>query len=214
MWKVSWIGRKSPKSCGRKNSTKIHGAISAGTVSLAVSAVSWKISVFFMTGLLIKLTSRGPVFYQQSRVGMDNREFHMLKFRSMVQDAEDKTGPVWAKANDPRVTKIGKFLRRSSIDELPQLINVLKGEMSLVGPRPERKVFVEEFRQYVPKYAERHRVRSGMTGWAQVNGLRGQSPIEDRTRYDVYYIENWSIWFDIKIILMTFMTIVRGENAY
>ena len=133
---------------------------------------------------------------------------------SMRVDAEKATGPVWAKANDPRVTRIGKFLRRSSLDELPQLINVLKGEMSLVGPRPERKVFVEQFRQAIPKYAERHRVRSGMTGWAQVNGLRGQSPIEQRTRFDVYYIESWSLWFDIKIILMTFMAIIRGENAY
>jgi exopolysaccharide biosynthesis polyprenyl glycosylphosphotransferase len=170
--------------------------------------------IFLFIGFVIKLGSKGSVFYRQSRVGMDNREFLMLKFRSMVENAENETGPVWAKSNDPRVTVIGKFLRRSSIDELPQLINVFKGEMSLVGPRPERKVFVEEFQQYIPKYAERHRVRSGMTGWAQVNGLRGQSPIEDRTRYDVYYIENWSLWFDIKIILMTFMTIVRGENAY
>jgi exopolysaccharide biosynthesis polyprenyl glycosylphosphotransferase len=170
--------------------------------------------VFLFIGILIKLGSRGPVFFKQSRVGMDNKEFSMLKFRSMVVDAEDKTGPVWAKKDDPRVTGIGKFLRRTSVDELPQLINVMKGDMSLVGPRPERKVFVDEFQQYIPKYAERHRVRSGMTGWAQVNGLRGQSPIEERTRYDVYYIENWSLWFDIKIILMTFMTIVRGENAY
>lgn len=109
---------------------------------------------------------------------------------------------------------IGRFLRRTSLDELPQLINVIRGEMSLVGPRPERKVFVEQFRQLIPQYAERHRVRSGVTGWAQVNGLRGQSPIEDRTRYDVYYIENWSLWFDIKIILLTFLAIIRGENAY
>jgi exopolysaccharide biosynthesis polyprenyl glycosylphosphotransferase len=163
---------------------------------------------------LIKVTSSGPVFYRQKRVGLDGQEFTMLKFRSMIADAEGKTGPVWAKANDPRVTFIGKFLRRSSLDELPQLINVVKGEMSLVGPRPERKVFVEEFQRNIPKYAERHRVRSGVTGWAQVNGLRGQSPIEDRTRYDVFYIENWSLWFDIKIILMTLITIVRGENAY
>jgi len=138
----------------------------------------------------------------------------MLKFRSMVVDAEKESGPVWAAANDPRTTMIGRFLRRTSLDELPQLINVIRGEMSLVGPRPERKVFVEQFRQLIPQYAERHRVRSGVTGWAQVNGLRGQSPIEDRTRYDVYYIENWSLWFDIKIILLTFLAIIRGENAY
>ncbi len=170
--------------------------------------------LFLLIALIIKLTSPGPVFYRQQRVGLDGREFTMLKFRSMVVDAEKHTGPVWAQKNDPRVTPIGRFLRRTSLDELPQLINVLKGEMSLVGPRPERKVFVEQFQRHIPKYAERHRVRSGMTGWAQVNGLRGQSPIEERTRYDVYYIENWSLWFDIKIILLTFVAIVKGENAY
>jgi exopolysaccharide biosynthesis polyprenyl glycosylphosphotransferase len=170
--------------------------------------------LLFTIAFLIKISSKGPVYYRQKRVGMDGNEFTMLKFRSMILDAESKTGPVWAKENDPRVTWIGKFLRRSSLDELPQLMNVLKGEMSVVGPRPERKVFVDEFQQRIPKYAERHRVRSGVTGWAQVNGLRGQSPIEDRTHYDVFYIENWSLWFDIKIILMTMLAIVRGENAY
>ncbi|GAB4370329.1 MAG: undecaprenyl-phosphate glucose phosphotransferase [Calditrichia bacterium] len=170
--------------------------------------------LFLLIALLIKLTSPGPVFYKQPRVGMDGMEFTMIKFRSMRTDAEKHTGPVWAKANDPRVTPVGRILRRTSLDELPQLINVLRGDMSLVGPRPERKVFVEQFQQSIPKYAERHRVRSGMTGWAQVNGLRGQSPIDERTRYDVYYIENWSLWFDLKIILMTFAAIIRGENAY
>jgi exopolysaccharide biosynthesis polyprenyl glycosylphosphotransferase len=170
--------------------------------------------LFLIIAVLVKLGSKGPVFYKQNRIGLDGREFNMLKFRSMIGEAEKNTGPVWAKKNDPRVTTIGRFLRRTSLDELPQLINVLKGEMSLVGPRPERKKFVYEFQQYIPKYTERHRVRSGVTGWAQVNGLRGQSPIEKRTQYDVYYIENWSLWFDIKIILMTFMAIIRGENAY
>ena len=167
-----------------------------------------------LVALLIKISSRGPVFYQQERVGLDGQEFKMIKFRTMMVDAEKESGPVWAKKDDPRTTSLGKFLRRTSIDEFPQLLNVLKGEMSLVGPRPERLVFVKQFQQQVPKYAERHRVRSGVTGWAQVNGLRGQSPIEERTRYDVYYIENWSLWFDTKIILMTFMAIFRGENAY
>ncbi len=167
-----------------------------------------------LMAVLVKTGSAGPVFYRQKRVGLDGKEFTMLKFRSMRQDAEEKTGPVWAQANDPRVTPLGSFLRRSSLDELPQLFNVLAGDMSLVGPRPERKFFVDQFQQEIPKYAERHRVRSGMTGWAQVNGQRGQSPIEDRTRFDVYYIENWSLGFDIKIILMTFMAIIRGENAY
>jgi lipopolysaccharide/colanic/teichoic acid biosynthesis glycosyltransferase len=132
----------------------------------------------------------------------------------MVQNAEQSSGPIWAKKSDPRVTAIGKFLRRTSLDELPQIINVIKGDMSIVGPRPERPHFVNKFKSYIPKYSERHRVRSGITGWAQVNGLRGQSPIEERTRYDVYYIENWSLWFDIKILIMTFLAIVRGENAY
>lgn len=183
-------------------------------IGVSVLALVLLSPLFALLAVIIKLTSPGPVFYRQQRVGLDGREFTMLKFRSMVADAEKQTGPVWARKNDPRVTAIGRILRRTSLDELPQLINVLKGEMSLVGPRPERKVFVEKFREYIPKYAERHRVRSGMTGWAQVNGLRGQSPIEERTRYDVYYIENWSLWFDIKIILLTFAAIVRGENAY
>ncbi len=170
--------------------------------------------LFLLISLLIKLTSPGAVLYRQKRVSLDGREFEMLKFRSMRSDAEAQTGPVWAQQDDPRVTPIGRILRRTSLDELPQLINVLKGEMSLVGPRPERQHFVEQFRAHVPQYLERHRVRCGMTGWAQVNGLRGQSSIEERTRYDLYYIENWSLWFDIKIILMTFAEIVRGENAY
>lgn len=170
--------------------------------------------LLLLIALLIKVTSRGPVLYVQERVGLDGREFRMLKFRSMRTDAEAHSGPVWATADDPRATVIGRVLRRASLDELPQLINVLKGEMSIVGPRPERRHFVEQFQQQIPRYVERHRVRSGMTGWAQVNGLRGQSPISERTRYDVYYIENWSLWFDVKIIIMTFIAILRGENAY
>jgi exopolysaccharide biosynthesis polyprenyl glycosylphosphotransferase len=170
--------------------------------------------LLLILAVLIKINSAGPVLFKQKRIGLDGKEFIMLKFRSMVVDAEKETGPVWARQKDPRTTAIGRFLRRTSLDELPQLINVVRGEMSLVGPRPERRVFVDQFRQQIPQYAERHRVRSGVTGWAQVNGLRGQSPIAERTRYDVYYIENWSLWFDIKIILLTFLAIVRGENAY
>jgi exopolysaccharide biosynthesis polyprenyl glycosylphosphotransferase len=170
--------------------------------------------LLLLLALLVKLTSRGPVFYLQNRIGLDGKEFNMLKFRSMMVDAEAATGPVWAKKGDPRVTPIGSFLRRTSLDELPQLINVLLGDMSLVGPRPERPHFVSDFQNYIPQYAERHRVRSGVTGWAQVNGLRGQSPIEERTKYDIYYIENWSLWFDLKIIILTFLVIIRGENAY
>jgi exopolysaccharide biosynthesis polyprenyl glycosylphosphotransferase len=170
--------------------------------------------LFLFLSMLIKITSKGPVFYLQKRVGMDGNEFNIIKFRSMGKNAEATTGPVWAKKDDARVTLIGKFLRRTSLDELPQLINVLRGDMSLIGPRPERPHFVKEFQVNIPKYLERHRVRSGITGWAQVNGLRGQSPIEERTKYDIHYIENWSIWFDIKIIILTFIAIFKGENAY
>jgi exopolysaccharide biosynthesis polyprenyl glycosylphosphotransferase len=163
---------------------------------------------------LVKLTSPGPVFYRQGRVGRDGRQFQMLKFRSMRSDAEAKTGPVWTVENDPRVTGIGRFLRRFSLDELPQLWNVLRGDMSLVGPRPERQVFVEKFSQELPRYFERHRVRSGLTGWAQVHGLRGNTSVEERTLYDLHYVENWSLALDVKIILMTIHHVLRGENAY
>ncbi|NIV03806.1 MAG: undecaprenyl-phosphate glucose phosphotransferase, partial [Calditrichae bacterium] len=183
-------------------------------VVVSVASIIVLSPLFFVIAFLIKVTSKGPIFYAQPRVGLDGREFMMLKFRSMRTDAEADSGPVWASQKDPRVTPVGKILRRSSLDELPQLFNVLASDMSLVGPRPERRHFVEQFQEYIPKYIERHRVRSGMTGWAQVNGLRGQSPVEERTRYDLYYIENWSLWFDLKIIVMTFMEIIRGENAY
>ncbi|MEZ4388501.1 MAG: undecaprenyl-phosphate glucose phosphotransferase [Candidatus Krumholzibacteriia bacterium] len=162
----------------------------------------------------VKLTSRGPVFYRQDRVGRDGREFSMIKFRTMRRDAESASGPVWAQAHDPRVTPLGRVLRRWSLDELPQFWNVLRGDMSLVGPRPERKVFVEQFSEQMPRYFERHRVKSGLTGWAQVNGLRGNTSIEARTLYDLHYVENWSVWLDLRILLMTAHHVVRGENAY
>ena len=183
---------------------------------IVVSAVSlFLLSPFLiLIALIVKLSSPGPVFYKQKRVGLDGAQFEIIKFRSMRHDAEHKTGPVWANSNDPRVTGFGKFLRRTSLDELPQLFNVIRGDMSLVGPRPERPSFVQEFQSFIPKYRERHRVRSGITGWAQVNGLRGQSSIEERTRYDIYYIENWSLIFDIKILIMTILAIIKGENAY
>ncbi len=172
------------------------------------------VPVFVVLALAIKLTSRGPVLYRQPRVGRDGREFGMLKFRSMRLDAETASGPVWTVENDPRVTPIGRLLRRWSLDELPQLWNVLRGDMSLVGPRPERMVFVEKFTQEMPRYFERHRVKSGLTGWAQVNGLRGNTSIEARTLYDLHYVENWSVWLDIRILLMTVNHILRGDNAY
>jgi exopolysaccharide biosynthesis polyprenyl glycosylphosphotransferase len=167
-----------------------------------------------LIGLLIKLDSQGPIFFLQERVGLDGKTFNVIKFRTMRTDAEKETGPVWAQKDDPRVTRIGRFLRRFSLDELPQLINVLKGEMSLVGPRPERPHFVEQFKKEIPKYLDRHRVKTGMTGWAQVNGLRGNAPIEERTKYDLYYIENWSLVFDLKIILKTLRAVLFGKDAY
>jgi Undecaprenyl-phosphate glucose phosphotransferase len=163
--------------------------------------------LMFIISLLIKLTSEGPILYRQERVGMDGRRFQMLKFRTMKVDAERETGPVWAKENDPRRTKIGSFLRKMSLDELPQLFNVLKGEMSLIGPRPERPHFVEEFRNRIPSYMLRHKIKAGMTGWAQVNGWRGNTALEKRIEHDLYYIQNWSIGFDLRIL---FMTLWRG----
>ncbi len=170
--------------------------------------------VFALLALVIKATSPGPVFFHQERVGLDGKTFRVIKFRTMRTEAEKETGPVWAAKNDPRTTQVGRILRRFSLDELPQLVNVLKGEMSLVGPRPERPFFVEQFKDQIPKYLDRHRVKVGMTGWAKVIGLRGNAPIEERTKYDVYYMENWSIVFDVKIILKTLRAVLFGKDAY
>ena len=170
--------------------------------------------VFLLLAALVKLTSPGPVLYLQERVGLDGNPFQVMKFRSMKIGAETTTGPIWAKKADPRTTGLGRFMRRFSLDELPQLFNVLKGEMSLVGPRPERPHFVEQFKKDVPKYLDRHRVKTGMTGWAQVNGLRGaDATIEERTKFDVYYVENWSLVFDLKIILKTIRAVLFGKDA-
>ena len=174
------------------------------------------ISPFFLIiAILVKLNSIGPVFYLQERIGLDGKVFRVIKFRSMRLDAENTTGPIWSQKNDPRATSFGRFMRRFSIDELPQLINVIKGDMSVVGPRPERPHFVEQFKREVPRYLERHRVKTGMTGWAQVNGLRGSdASITERTKYDIYYVENWSLVFDLKIILKTLHTVLFGEGAH
>lgn len=163
---------------------------------------------------LIYLTDRGPVFFCQERVGLDGKPFPMIKFRTMSIDAEQKGN--WTVPNDSRVTRIGAILRRSNLDELPNLINVFFGHMSLVGPRPEQERFVEEFKEKIPRYMERHREKSGMTGWAQVNGLRGDTSIQERLKYDLYYVENWSLWFDVKIILRTVAQTIlfRNRNAY
>jgi len=178
--------------------------------------------VFLLVAIAIKLDSRGPVFFSQERVGMDGKQFNILKFRSMRAGAEAETGPMWAMQNDPRRTRVGRFLRKTSLDELPQLLNVFKGEMSLVGPRPERQFFVDQFSRrdasgdaFVPKYLDRHRVKTGMTGWAQVNGLRGpHGSLEERIRYDIYYIENWSLWFDIRILLKTVRAVLSTSHQH
>ena len=169
-----------------------------GGLGLAVAA---PIMLAIVVGL--KLTTSGPVLYHQERMGVDGRRFRMLKFRTMRVDAEAETGPLWARPDDPRRTALGVFLRRTSLDELPQLFNVLRGEMSLVGPRPERPSFVEEFRRRVPGYMLRHKVKAGITGWAQINGWRGDTSIEKRIECDLYYIERWSLGFDLKILLQT-----------
>ena len=165
-------------------------------------------------GLAVKLTSPGPVFIHQDRVGMRGRVFRTHKFRSMRTGAEAASGPVWAAPGDDRRTRVGVLLRRLSLDELPQLWNIVKGEMSLVGPRPERPKFVAEFRERLPRYDDRHLVRPGLAGWAQANDLRGQTPVEERLIYDLYYIENWSLAFDIKILLITLARVWTHKNAY
>ncbi len=171
--------------------------------------------VFLPLGLivagLIKLEGKGPIFYFQERVGRDGNVFRLIKFRTMKIDAEKETGPVWAKPADDRRTRTGEFLRQWNLDELPQLLNVLSGKMSLVGPRPERPHFVEKFRESVPRYMARHKVKSGLTGWAQVHGLRGDTSIEERIKYDLYYMENWSLLLDVEILVMTFFAF---KNAY
>ena len=162
----------------------------------------------------VKATSKGPLIFKQERVGLHNKSFQMYKFRSMeVQDdAEEKKG--WTTKNDPRVTKVGRILRSTSIDELPQFFNVLKGDMSLIGPRPERPLFVEKFKEEIPRYMIKHQVRPGITGWAQVNGYRGDTSIKKRIEYDLYYIENWSMAFDFKILFLTFFKGFINKNAY
>jgi Undecaprenyl-phosphate glucose phosphotransferase len=169
--------------------------------------------LMMLMAALIKLDSRGPVFYAQERMGLDARPFQMLKFRSMRQDAEVH-GAGWTVEDDPRVTRLGRIIRRVNVDEVPQFINVLFGEMSLVGPRPERPVYVNQFRRSIPRYMDRHWEKAGMTGWAQVNGLRGDTSIVERTKYDLWYIENWSLLLDIKILLRTIFNFFRSPNAY
>ena len=183
--------------------------IAISSVALAILAVPLGI-----LAALVRLTSRGPVFYYQERMGLDGKSIIIVKFRSMFDDAEAGTGPVWARQNDPRVTPFGRFLRRSNLDELPQLWNVLRGDMSIVGPRPERPHFVEQFKHRIPQYMLRHKVKAGLTGWAQVHGWRGNTSIEKRIEYDLYYIENWSVRLDLKIMWLTLLRGFFHKHAY
>ena len=170
--------------------------------------------VMIISAILIKATSEGPVIFAQERVGLHNKPFSMYKFRTMIEQTETEEAKGWTTKNDPRVTKVGRFLRKTSLDELPQLFNILVGQMSLVGPRPERPQFVEKFREEIPRYMIKHQVRPGLTGWAQINGLRGDTSIEKRIEHDLYYIENWTLEFDIKILLLTIFRGFINKNAY
>ncbi len=180
--------------------------ITVSFILIALSSPFW-----IILAILIKMDDKGPVLYKQERMGRDMKVFDVLKFRTMRVNAEKESGPVWAQADDKRRTRTGQFLRRWNLDELPQLLNVLRGDMSLVGPRPERPHFIEKFRDDIPRYMARHRIKSGLTGWAAVNGYRGNTSIVERTKYDLYYMENWSLIFDLEIL---FMTLFAFKNAY
>ena len=183
-------------------------------VLLSLTALIVLTPLMLLIAALVKLTSPGPVFYRQERCGLNGRIFPMLKFRSMRIDAEAQTGAVWARKNDPRRTGLGAFLRRTNLDELPQFINVLRGDMSLVGPRPERPIFIQQFRKTVPNYMARHCVKAGITGWAQVNGWRGNTSLRKRIQYDLYYITHWTPWLDLRIMWMTVVHAFHDRNAY
>ncbi|MEY8225216.1 undecaprenyl-phosphate glucose phosphotransferase [Blautia coccoides] len=180
----------------------------------ALAAIVLFSPIMLFSVIMIKITSPGPLIYKQERVGLHNRNFMMYKFRSMDVQPPEEEKKAWTVKDDPRVTNFGKFMRRTSIDELPQLFNVLRGEMSLVGPRPERPFFVEKFREEIPRYMIKHQVRPGLTGWAQVNGYRGNTSIRKRIEYDLYYIENWTIGLDIKILFLTVFKGFVNKNAY
>ena len=183
-------------------------------IVLSLTALIVLSPLMFLIAILVKRSSPGPVFYKQERCGLNGRTFQMLKFRSMGVDAEKQTGAVWARKDDPRRTALGTFLRKSSLDELPQFINVLMGDMSLVGPRPERPVFIRQFSQTIPNYMARHTVKSGITGWAQVHGWRGNTSLRKRVQYDLYYITHWTPWLDLHILWMTVFRGLINRNAY
>ncbi|MDT8445718.1 MAG: undecaprenyl-phosphate glucose phosphotransferase [bacterium] len=183
-------------------------------IAVALCSILVMTPFWVVLPLLIKLTSRGPVFYRQTRMGLDGKSFDMLKFRSMRTDAEASTGAVWAQKDDPRVTRIGALMRRTSLDEIPQLFNVLGGSMSIVGPRPERPELIGDFKKEIPNYMLRHKIKAGLTGWAQINGWRGNTSLEKRIEYDIYYLTHWSIWFDLKIFLLSLFKGFIDPNAY
>ena len=199
---VQWIPvihvRRVPLNIMRNRAAKRAVDLIGATVAIILFS-----PVMLLTVLVVALTEEGSVIYRQERVGLHNQVFYMYKFRSMIMQDEEKEKAEWSTRNDPRITPVGKLIRRTSIDELPQLFNVLKGEMSLVGPRPERPQFVQKFRDEIPRYMVKHQVRPGMTGWAQINGYRGDTSIEKRIEYDLYYIENWTMIFDMKILILT-----------
>jgi len=196
--------------------TNTFNAFIKRTVDLigAVCAIVLFSPIMLVTAIAIKLTSPGPLIYSQERVGLHNKNFRMYKFRSMDVQSPKKERGAWTVPDDPRVTRVGRVIRKTSIDELPQLFNILKGDMSLVGPRPERPFFVEKFREEIPRYMIKHQVRPGMTGWAQINGYRGNTSIRKRIEYDLYYIENWTLGFDIKILFLTIFKGFINKNAY
>ena len=192
------------------NASRLHRLFDVTLATLLLAAC---VPLFLVIAALSKLCQPGPVFYRQERVGRNGKPFQMLKFRSMRVDAERNTGPVFAVSNDPRCTRLGGWLRRSCCDELPQLLNVVRGEMSLVGPRPERPCFVDQFRDSIPRYDERHSVRPGITGWAQINGLRGDARFEERLQFDLEYVRRRSLLFDLQILLRTPGAILRPERT-
>ncbi len=200
--------RDSPLYGWNRVIKRITDIILSSVIVLATSPLMLVIS------LLIKVTSNGPILYKQERMGLDGKVFAMLKYRTMGIQAEEKTGPMWATENDHRRTLVGTFLRKTSLDELPQFFNVLKGDMSIVGPRPERPHFIQEFRSKIPKYMLRHKMKAGITGWAQVNGWRGNTSLEKRIEYDLYYIENWRLMFDLEIMWLTVWKGFISKNAY
>jgi len=200
--------QQTPLQGGARLIKALEDRILAGLILLAISPVMAAIAI------AVKLSSPGPIFYRQERMSWNNKTFWMLKFRSMPVDAEGASGAVWAKAGENRATRVGSFLRKTSLDELPQFINVLLGDMSIVGPRPERPVFVHQFKHEIPSYMKKHMVKAGITGWAQVNGWRGSTDLHKRIECDIFYIENWSLSFDLKIILLTIFKGFINKNAY